>query len=67
MISNFFQSRFEKNIKFLTKKDNLQQDYEFLYEGLNLQEIFLTEIAIFLSSFAIKSPSHNYFRIYEFY
>lgn len=48
MTENFFQERFQKNLKFYEGKTNeeLGQKYEQLYAGLDIKDIYLAELTI---------------------
>ncbi len=48
MTENFFQERFQKNLKFYEGKTNeeLEQKYEQIYAGLDIKDIYLAELTI---------------------
>jgi len=48
MVDNFFQERFNKNIKFYEKKteQELEENYNYLYDNIEKKDIYLAELAI---------------------
>lgn len=48
MAENFFQERFQKNLKFYEGKtrEELEKNYEQLYDGLDIKDVYLAELTI---------------------
>ncbi len=48
MAENFFQERFQKNLKFYEGKtrEELEKNYEQLYAGLDIKDVYLAELTI---------------------